>query len=49
MKVKEAAKAELEGALEEHRELMAVASKELMMTLKYIRSLHGECEWLGLA
>jgi len=43
---KEAAKAELESSLEEHKELKADASKELMVTLKYIQSLHAECDWL---
>jgi len=32
--------------LEAHKESKAVAGKELMATLKYIQSLHAECDWL---
>jgi len=40
------AKADLEAALEQHRSDKASAGKELMATLKYIQSLHTECDWL---
>merc|ERR1719511_131210 len=43
---KEAAKADLEAKLEAHKETKATAGKELMATLKYIQSLHAECDWL---
>jgi len=43
---KEAAKADLEAKLEAHRESKAAAVKELMATVKYIQSLHAECDWL---
>jgi len=43
---KTSAKAELESSLEQHKEDKADASKELMATMKYIHSLHGECDWL---
>merc|ERR1719367_1591628 len=43
---KDSAKAELQGALEDHKEHKARATKELMATLEYIHSLHVECDWL---
>jgi len=43
---KGSAKAELEGALEEHKAQRMDAAKELMATLEYIKSLHIECDWL---
>jgi len=43
---KEAAKADAEGALQTHNEDKTSAAKELGATLKYIASLHGECDWL---
>jgi len=43
---KEATKADLEAALEAHRTAKKDASAELMATLKYIQSLHSECDWL---
>merc|ERR1712228_356660 len=43
---KQAAKADTEAALEQHTEDHASASKELGATLKYIGSLHTECDWL---
>lgn len=43
---KEAAKADLEAKLEVHKENKATAGKELMAVLKYIQSLHAECDWL---
>merc|ERR1719511_49438 len=43
---KEAAKADLEANLLAHKESKADAGKELMATLKYIQSLHAECDWL---
>merc|ERR1712154_461897 len=43
---KGSAKAELEGALEEHKQVRMDTAKELMATLEYIKSLHVECDWL---
>merc|ERR1712045_111736 len=43
---KGSAKAELGSTLEQHKEDKADAAKELMATMKYIHSLHGECDWL---
>merc|ERR1719433_495475 len=43
---KTSAKADLETSVEEHKEIKADASKELMATMKYIHTLHGECDWL---
>merc|ERR1719330_1393836 len=43
---KTSAKAELESALEDHKEDEMDAKKELMATLKVIHTLHGECDWL---
>jgi chromosome segregation ATPase len=40
------AKAEIESDLENHKEDKSSTTKELMATLKYIQSLHGECDWL---
>merc|ERR1719181_1578920 len=39
-------KAQLETELEESTEGKAAATKELMATLEYMSSLHGECDWL---
>merc|ERR1719174_1937871 len=43
---KGAAKADLEGDLESHKEQKGATAKELMATLKYVQSLHSECDWL---
>merc|ERR1711953_1560292 len=43
---KEAIKAETEADLEAKTEDKAAASAELMSTMKYISSLHLECDWL---
>merc|ERR1719162_657210 len=43
---KEAAKADLEGALEKSGADKKSANKDLMGVEKYISSLHGECDWL---
>merc|ERR1719479_157275 len=43
---KSATKADLEGDLQAAQDGKDSASKELMATLKYIQSLHGECDWL---
>merc|ERR1719206_186691 len=43
---KTAAKANAEEELQEHEEAKGSATKELGGTLKYIHSLHGECDWL---
>merc|ERR1719291_737033 len=40
------AKADAEAALEKHKEQHADAGKEMMATMKYISSLHAECDWL---
>merc|ERR1711972_1070652 len=39
-------KADIEAELEAHGEAKASAEKELMAVLKYISSLHSECDWL---
>jgi len=43
---KGAAKADTEAELQAQTEGKAAAGKELMATLKYISSLHSECDWL---
>merc|ERR1719188_1394177 len=43
---KEAAKAAMEGDRESHKEQKAATGKELLATVKYIKSLHAECDWL---
>jgi len=43
---KQADIAEMETELEETSETKAATDKELVGTLKYIESLHGECDWL---
>lgn len=43
---KSSAKAELEAQLQAHQEERRAASGELMATVKYIQSLHAECDWL---
>merc|ERR1719216_162680 len=43
---KEAIKAETEADLESKTEDKAAAGAELMSTMKYISSLHAECDWL---
>merc|ERR1719220_2069989 len=43
---KGSAKADTEGALQEHSKQKAGDAKDLMATLKTISSLHAECEWL---
>merc|ERR1719189_3032062 len=43
---KGSAKAELEGSLEDHKGHRTDAAKELMATMKYIQSVHLECDWL---
>merc|ERR1719480_708127 len=43
---KGAAKADMEAELQAESEGKAAAGKEHMATLKYISSLHGECDWL---
>eukprot|EP00429_Kryptoperidinium_foliaceum_P047836 CAMPEP_0176106740 /NCGR_PEP_ID=MMETSP0120_2-20121206/53565_1 /TAXON_ID=160619 /ORGANISM="Kryptoperidinium foliaceum, Strain CCMP 1326" /LENGTH=721 /DNA_ID=CAMNT_0017440863 /DNA_START=43 /DNA_END=2208 /DNA_ORIENTATION=- len=40
------AKATAEEALQEEKEKKKDTTKELMATLEYIQSLHGECDWL---
>ena len=39
-------KADMEADLQAHKEAHAGGSKELMATMKYISSLHYECDWL---
>jgi len=43
---KGSAKADMEADLQAHNEGHADGSKELMATMKYISSLHAECDWL---
>jgi len=43
---KEAAKAEMNGSLERSQDDKKSTGKELMGTMKYIQSLHAECDWL---
>merc|ERR1719401_1742192 len=43
---KESAKANTEAALQGHTDDKASASEQLKDTLKYISSLHSECDWL---
>merc|ERR1719330_1688427 len=43
---KGAAKADVETALQAHKQASAEAGKESMLTAKYISSLHGECDGL---
>merc|ERR1719379_1536201 len=40
------AKADTEAALQGHKDDKASSSNELAATLKYISSLHSECDWL---
>merc|ERR1719220_2942481 len=46
MSDKEASKAAMEEALENEQDTKASTGKELMSTLKYIKNLHAECDWL---
>jgi len=46
MSDKTASKASEEEALEKEQDTKAATGKELMATLEYIHSLHGECDWL---
>merc|ERR1711972_1170352 len=43
---KSAAKADTESDLEAHTDGKAAAGQELLSTVKYIASLHGDCDWL---
>merc|ERR1719254_349349 len=43
---KTSAKANEEEALQAEHDSKAGSTKELAMTLEYIGSLHGECDWL---
>merc|ERR1719410_2529223 len=43
---KEAAKADMTSSLEKSQEDKKSTGKELMGTLRYIQSLHAECDWL---
>jgi len=43
---KGSAKADTQSALEDHSGAKADAGRELMATMKYISTLHGECDWL---
>jgi len=43
---KGSSKADTEAALQAHTEHRADGAKELMATMKYISSLHAECDWL---
>lgn len=44
---KQAAKADTQAAVEGHEDDKASATKELGATMKYIASLHAECDWLA--
>jgi len=44
--LKRSTKAGLEGDIAEHTDSKAATSKELMGTVKFIQSLHAECDWL---
>jgi len=46
MSDKSASKAAMEEALENEQDKKAATGKELMSTLKYIKNLHAECDWL---
>jgi len=46
MSDKTASKASTEEALEREQDTQVSTGKELMATLEYIHSLHGECDWL---
>merc|ERR1740120_27876 len=43
---KGSAKADMEAELQDHSGAKADAGRELMATMKYISTLHGECDWL---
>merc|ERR1719411_462117 len=43
---KGAAKADMDTALQAHADARAEGAKELMLTAKYISSLHADCDWL---
>merc|ERR1711979_76326 len=43
---KNSAKADTEANLQAHTTAKAAGGKELMATMKYISSLHAECDWL---
>merc|ERR1712066_164900 len=43
---KGSAKADTEAELQAHTDAKAAGGKELMATMKYISSLHAECDWL---
>merc|ERR1719422_2897744 len=43
---KESAKADTEAELQGHTDKKDEGAKELMVTMKYISSLHTECDWL---
>merc|ERR1719199_5650 len=43
---KTATKADLESDVEAAKDTKLADTKQLMATLEYIQSLHGECDWL---
>merc|ERR1719493_694141 len=43
---KGAAKADMDTALQAHQQALKEGSKEVMLSAKFISSLHGECDWL---
>merc|ERR1711933_99432 len=43
---KSSTKADIEAELQAHKDEKTSAAKELMALLKYISSLHAECDWL---
>merc|ERR1719330_723152 len=43
---KGSAKADVEAELQAHSTARTMGAKELMATMKYISSVHAECDWL---
>merc|ERR1712117_412830 len=43
---KGAAKADMDTALQAHQQALKEGAEEVMLTAKFISSLHGECDWL---
>ena len=46
MTTKESEKAAAEEALETEKDKKTVTTKDLLATVDYIQSLHGECDWI---
>merc|ERR1719167_369132 len=43
---KESARADAQATLQKHKESKKASTAELMATMEYISSIHGECDWL---